>query len=212
MSDFLRVENLGIKVGEFSLDGFSLAVGEGECVSLMGPSGCGKSTVVEAICGLRGQWLRSGTMVLNGVDITHAAAGARGIGLVPQDVVLFPSLTVREHLEFGPRLRGWKRGLIKERVENLAEGLGLESLLGRLPEGLSGGEARRVALGRAMALCPRLLCLDEALSGLDEERYEEVLAMMGQVMKEEKMTTLHVTHSRAEAEVLGDRICQMVPV
>ncbi len=209
MSGFLTVENLAVKVGSFELSDFSFEIAEGECLSLMGPSGCGKTTVMEAICGLRNEWIQAGEICLGGEEITGLPAGARGVGLVPQDIVLFPTMTVREHLEFGPRLHGWRRKAIAERVEGLSEGLGLGDLLERLPQGLSGGESRRVALGRALALRPSLLCLDEALSGLDEARHEEVLTMIRGMIEREKVTTLHVTHSLAEARMLGDRILEM---
>ena len=210
MSGFLRLEKLAVRVGAFELRDFSLEIAEGECLSLMGPSGCGKTTVMEVICGLREAWRQAGKIYLGGEDVTNLAAGGRGVGLVPQDVVLFPTMTVREHLAFGPRLHGWKRKAMGERVESLAVGLGLEDLLERLPKGLSGGESRRVALGRALALRPRLLCLDEALSGLDEARHEDVLTMIRAMIEREKVTTLHVTHSIVEARALGDRVLEMV--
>jgi len=94
-------------------------------------------------------------------------------------------------------------------VESLARDLGLEGLLSRLPEGLSGGEARRVALGRALALRPQLLCLDEALSGLDEARHDEVLGVIRKMIEREGVTALHVTHSKKEAEAIADRVVVM---
>ena len=210
MKDFLRVENLAVRAGTFQLESFSLEVREGESVSLMGPSGCGKTTLLEVICGLRSEWVSEGRIFLAGEEITHDSVGSRGVGLVPQDVVLFPKMTVRENMEFGLKLHGWRKVKVRERVEALAESLGLVDLLGRMPLRLSGGEARRVALGRALALRPRLLCLDEALGGLDEARHEEVVAMIRRVVEQEKVTLLHVTHSRAEASALGGRICEML--
>jgi ABC-type molybdate transport system ATPase subunit len=91
----------------------------------------------------------------------------------------------------------------------LAVDLGLEKLLNRLPDGLSGGEARRVALGRALALKPRLLCLDEALTGLDEARHDEVLGVIRKMIEREGVTALHVTHSKTEAEAIADRVVVM---
>jgi ABC-type sugar transport system ATPase subunit len=143
------------------------------------------------------------------MEVTNLSPGARGIGLVPQDIALFPSLTVREQIEFGPKLHGWEPKEVKARVESLARDLGLEKLLSRLPEGLSGGEARRVALGRALALRPQLLCLDEALSGLDEARHDEVLGVIRKMIERERVTALHVTHSKKEAEAIADRVVLM---
>lgn len=204
----LKIHNLTVKVGDFHLDDFSLEVAEGECVALMGPSGCGKTTIVETICGLRNEVV-SGRIVLGEIDLMGVVPGGRGVGIVPQDIALFPTLTVREHLEFAPRLRGWKRKEIKRRAEELADDLGLTGLLDRLPEKLSGGEARRVALGRALAVKPKLLCLDEALTGLDERRHQEVLQVVRAMIEKEKVTTLHVTHSREEAEAIADRVVVM---
>ena len=209
MSDrMLILEQVTVQAGEFVLSPFSLEVGEGECVALMGPSGCGKTTLLETVCGLRDGPV-GGRIFLGGIEVTNLPPGARGIGLVPQDVALFPSLTVREQMEFGLKLHGWKLEEIKERVKNLAGDLGLEGLLSRLPKGLSGGEARRVALGRALALRPKLLCLDEALSGLDEARHDEVLGVIRKMIEREGVTALHVTHSKKEAEAIADRVVVM---
>ena len=205
----LEIDRLTLKAGEFLLRGFSLSIEEGECVALMGPSGCGKTTVMEAVCGLRSEGVLSGRISLGGEEITRLPPGARRIGLVPQDVALFPTLTVREQLEFGPKLHCWDRDEMKSRVEGLASDLGLSDLMERLPKGLSGGEARRVALGRALSLRPRLLCLDEALTGLDEARHDEVLQLIREMIEREKVTALHVTHSRKEAEAISDRIVEM---
>ena len=204
----LVLEQVTVQAGDFVLSPFSLEIKEGECLALMGPSGCGKTTLLETVCGLR-EGPVGGRVVLDGLEVTNLPPGARGIGLVPQDVVLFPSLTVREQIEFGPKLHGWKPEEIKERVESLARDLGLEGLLSRLPEGLSGGEARRVALGRALALRPQLLCLDEALSGLDEARHDEVLVVIRKMIEREGVTALHVTHSKKEAEAIADRVVVM---
>ncbi|MEN8855265.1 MAG: ATP-binding cassette domain-containing protein [Akkermansiaceae bacterium] len=204
----LILENVTVKVGSFVLPEFSLEIAKGECVALMGPSGCGKTTLMETVCGLR-RGLTGGQIFLDGLDVSELPPGARGIGLVSQDIALFPTLTVREQLEFGPKLHGWNAKEIRERAEGLAADLGLEKLMGRVPLGLSGGEARRVALGRALALKPRLLCLDEALSGLDEERHEEVLQVIRKMIESEGVTALHVTHSRKEAEAISDRVVVM---
>ncbi|MCX8237792.1 MAG: ABC transporter ATP-binding protein [Akkermansiaceae bacterium] len=204
----LALEKVTARVGRFVLPEFSLEIQEGECVALMGPSGCGKTTLMETVCGLR-NGVTSGRILLDGVDITSLPPGARGIGLVPQDVALFPTLKVRDQLEFGPKLHGWDSSETKVRVEGLALDLGLEMLLDRSPGGLSGGEARRVALGRALALRPRLLCLDEALTGLDEARHTEVLAVIRKMIEREGVTALHVTHSKREAEAIADRVVVM---
>ena len=204
----LEVRHLTVRVGAFEIRDFSLEVAAGECVALMGPSGCGKTTLVEAVCGV-GEGEGSGTIRLDGRDVVRLPPGERGIGWVPQDVLLFPGMTVRGHLEFGLRARGWERGRIAHRVNELAKGLGLEGLLDRRPLGLSGGEERRVALGRVLAVRPVLLCLDEALTGLDEKTHGQVLAVVRTMVRKEGVAALHVTHSRAEAEAIADRVVEM---
>lgn len=203
----LSIQHLHLRAGQFERRDVNLEIAPGECVALMGPSGCGKTTLLETVCGLRQP--ASGAIVLDGTDITSLTPGARGIGLVPQDVALFPSLTVAEQLAFGPDLHCWPKNETKERIETLADSLDITPLLDRLPTNLSGGEARRVALGRALALRPRLLCLDEALNGLDEELHQEILTLIRDMIKREQVTALHVTHSSTEAKSLADRVVRM---
>lgn len=167
----------------------------------MGPSGSGKTTVMEAICGLRK--VHGGQIVLDGRDITHLRPGERTVALVPQDNVLFPHLNVRDHLNFGPQLQKWPKQEALQRVDELAEALGLKPLLDRKPAMLSGGEAKRVALGRALATRPKLLCLDEALTGLDTQSHEETLDAIKSVITKENITTFHITHSPQEAQRLS---------
>ena len=173
----------------------------------MGASGSGKTTLMEALCGLR--HISAGTIHLDNRNITHLRPGERGIALVPQDNVLFPHLTVREHLAFGPSIQQWSKPDIVERVDQLAQQLGITSLLNRTPENLSGGEAKRVALGRALATRPSLLCLDEALTGLDDDTYAEILDLLKTTIAENSLTTLHITHNRAEARQLADTIIEI---
>jgi ABC-type sugar transport system ATPase subunit len=203
----LEIRQLHLRAGDFRLDDFQLEVAGGECVALMGPSGGGKTTLLETICGLRQP--ASGSIRLDGRDITRLPPGARGIGLVPQDIALFPTLSVAEQIAFGPRLHRWPAAETRERVRTLAQALDIVPLLDRSPQGLSGGEARRVALGRALALRPRLLCLDEALGGLDEALHGEILAVIRAMIRREGVSVLHVTHSSAEAAAIADRIVRI---
>lgn len=162
---------------------------------------------MEAICGLRK--ITSGTLTLDGVDITHLRPGDRNVALVPQDNVLFPHLDVREHLSFGPQIQKWQKADIDHRVEELASELGITHLLDRKPSMLSGGESKRVALGRALASRPKLLCLDEALTGLDDKTHSETLELLRHTVATEKIATLHITHSQAEAENLATKVLQI---
>jgi molybdate/tungstate transport system ATP-binding protein len=128
---------------------------------------------------------------------------------VPQDRALFQTMTVREHLAFAPRLRRWTKAAIDGRVAELAGLLSLGPLLERKPAGLSGGEAQRVALGRALAARPGVLCLDEPLSALDDETREEMIELLRTVRRQTGVTTLHVTHHLEEATLLADVVLQL---
>ena len=161
-----------IRQGGFCLHDVSLEVPAGQYAVLMGKTGSGKTTILEAICGLRP--LAAGRIRLMDRDVTRLKPGARGVGYVPQDAGLFSRLTVREHLAFALVIRRWSREAIRQRVDALAQLLRIEHLLERRPHGLSGGEAQRVALGRAMAMRPGVLLLDEPLGALDEDTRQEM--------------------------------------
>jgi ABC-type sugar transport system ATPase subunit len=179
----------------------------GSHTALMGRTGSGKTTLLEGICGLRS--VRSGSIWVGDREVTNLLPGQRGIGLVPQDGALFDHLTVRQHLEFALEVRGWATERRETRSQELAEWLGLTSLLDRLPAGMSGGERQRVALGRALAFHPPVLCLDEPLSALDDQTRGEIVAVLTEIRNRTGITILHITHNRSEAERLADRILHL---
>jgi len=199
----IEVRNVSLRVGAFSLNNISFSVPRGVYGMLMGRTGCGKTSLLEAICGLKP--IISGEILLLGRDVTKLKPAERGIGLVPQDGALFSTMTIREHLAFALHIRDWRNSEIRTRVDELAELLGLGKLLDRKPQGLSGGEVQRVALGRALACRPGILCLDEPLSAVDEETRGEMHELLRTVQKHTGVTALHVTHSRTEARALGNR-------
>src|SRR5205085_1321628 len=135
----------------------------------------------------------SGRIVLMDRDVTNLKPAERGIGYVPQDGALFPTMTVQEHLAFALRIRHWERRRIEETVTEIAGLLGLQHLLDRKPAGLSGGEAQRVALGRALSFHPGVLLLDEPLSALDEATRAEMYELLRAVRRRTGVTALHVT-------------------
>ncbi len=198
------VENLCIRQGAFCLDGVSLEVPAGAYGVLMGRTGTGKTTILEAICGLRP--VEAGRIRLPVGDATGLRPAERGIGYVPQDAALFPTMTVEEHLAFPLRIRRWPKDRVRRRVADLAAMLGIGPLLGRRPFGLSGGERQRIALGRAMAFHPAVLCLDEPLSALDHETREQMYDLLAGVRRQSGATVLHVTHSRRDARRLADTL------
>ena len=190
-----------IVAGTFRLQEISFCVDRGQYAVLMGQTGQGKSTILEAICGLR--QLPVGRIRINEQDVTDWSVADRGIGYVPQDLALFPTMTVRQHLTFALKLRRWSTDNIQHRTEELASRLGIKPLLDRYPRGLSGGESQRVALGRALSFRPNVLLLDEPFSALDDVTRREMYALLKNVTQAESVTTLHVTHSQDEAEVLA---------
>jgi molybdate/tungstate transport system ATP-binding protein len=196
------VDGLWIEQGSFGLQDVSFSIPSGAYGVLMGPTGSGKTTLLEALCGLRP--VLRGRIVLPIGVATGLRPSERGIGYVPQDGVLFPTLTVAEHLAFALHVRRWPQGRIDQRVRELAAMLSLERLLPRLPPGLSGGERQRVALGRALAFRPAVLCLDEPLSALDHALREQLYALLANVRSQTGVTVLHVTHCQDEADRLAD--------
>jgi molybdate/tungstate transport system ATP-binding protein len=203
----ISLADVTIRQGLFALRNIALTVPTGQYGVLMGKTGCGKTTLLEAICGLRR--VRSGAVRLLGCDVPRLRPADRGIGYVPQDLALFSTLTVREHLAFALVVRGRRLSEISARVQELAGLLGIAHLLDRRPHGLSGGEAQRVALGRALAMRPQVLLFDEPLSALDDETREEMYDLLRSVRRAMTVTVLHVTHNRSEASRLADCLFQL---
>lgn len=203
----IELRDVSIRAGSFALHGISLRIERGEYVVLMGRTGRGKTTLLEAICGLR--TLAGGQILLHDRDVTQWSPAEREIGYVPQDLALFPTMTVRDHLEFALRLRRASRELLRQRVDEMGALLGIAPLLGRRIQGLSGGESQRVALGRALSFRPSVLLLDEPLSSLDEATREDMHGLLRAIRERTGVTTLHVTHSRQEALALADRLLNL---
>lgn len=194
----IAVEGLSIRQGEFALRDVSLVIPTGAYAVLTGPTGCGKTTLLECLAGLRTP--TAGRITLAERDVTSLPPATRNVGYVPQDTAVFPTLSVWHNLAFGLTVRNVRRELVEQRVSELAERLGLTHLLRRRAVGLSGGEAQRVALGRALAFHPPVLLLDEPLNAVDpltRDRVTETLRTRGS-----GCTVLHVTHAAAEAEPL----------
>ncbi len=200
----IAVENLTVRAGAFALESVSLHIPTGQYAVLMGKTGSGKTTLLEAVAGLK--TVRGGRVRLLGRDVTALKPAERGVGYLPQDLALFPAMTVRRHLEFAPEVRRWSREATAARVTELADLLGIAHLLDRRPEGLSGGEAQRVALGRALSFRPSVLLLDEPLSALDDETRQEMYALLRSVQRQTGVTALHVTHNINEAKALADQL------
>lgn len=202
------LDHISIQQGKFSLANVSLEIPTGSYAVLMGRTGSGKSTLLELIVGFRRPI--AGRVYLHGIDVTDWNPAVRGIGYVPQDGALFSRMSVREHLAFSLRIRRAAQTDIQQRVNELASLLGITNLLDRRPGRLSGGERQRVALGRALSFQPRILCLDEPLSALDDQTREEMFVLLQEVRRRTGVTTLHVTHNESEAVALADDVFRIV--
>lgn len=203
----IRLEGIGYSAGKFVLDDVHLEIGTGQYAVLMGQTGQGKTTLLEILCGLR--TASTGRVIIQGVDVTGWSPGDRQIGYVPQDLALFPNMTVRQQLAFPLRLRRQTRRQMEQRVAELSRWLGISHLLDRTVHGLSGGEAQRVALGRAISFKPSVLLLDEPLSALDAETRGDMHELLKRLKQSTGMTTLHITHNADEAEALADRLFRL---
>lgn len=202
----LKIDNLALRLGDFSISDLSLDIQEGEYIVVLGMSGVGKTVLLEVLSGLLK--CDQGTVWLDGVDITRRKIQDRPIRLVYQDQALFPHMSVRKNIEFGLRCQKSSTAEIEKIVAELSERLKVQHLLDRAPSTLSGGEAQRVALGRALATNPRLLLLDEPLSALDPQSRSEI-QMLLRNMHRNGRTVIHVTHDYEEAVSLATRIVLM---
>ena len=194
------------------LQNLSIYIGAGEIVALTGPSGSGKTTLLRCIAGL--EVVESGTILLSGEEITSKPAHLRRIGLVFQDNQLFPHLNVAKNISYSLMIQGTKRKLMDEKVAEVLELVGLTHLSQREVFKLSGGEAKRIAVARALVAQPKVLLLDEPLNGLDKELHARLLADLGTLLRLRGTTTLHVTHDQDEANAIADRvldICDLMP-
>ena len=185
------------------LDHVSLHADTGEIVAVLGPSGSGKSTLFRVIAGLLAA--DDGTVSIDGRDITTTPPHQRGVGMVFQDDQLFPHLDVAANIAFGLRMRGVSRAVRQQRVDELLDLVGLPGFGGRDVSALSGGEAKRVALARSLAVQPRVLLLDEPLTGLDRDLHDRLAEDLRAVLRSTGVTALLVTHDIDEAAVVADR-------
>jgi len=205
MTPYLSIESLSVAYGATTvLDRVSLSVARGEMIALLGSSGCGKTSLLRAIAGFVTP--STGTIRVDGVDITHLPPEKRATAMMFQSYALWPHMNVAANIGYGLRMRGWKADAIAARVAEMLKLLQLDGYEGRSVTELSGGQRQRVALGRALAVDPHLLLLDEPMSNLDYKVRLELRHELRALQRRIGITAVYVTHDREEALTLADRI------
>nr|MBU1327729.1 ATP-binding cassette domain-containing protein [Candidatus Omnitrophota bacterium] len=201
----LEIKNISRVWGNFSLKNISLDISPGEYIVLLGPSGSGKTLLLSTIAGVYTP--DNGQISLKGKDITSLPPQKRFVGYVFQKNYLFPHMSVRQNIIFGMKHHGYTKKEMSAMTGYLRNLLNLSSILDRHDTRfLSGGEAQKVALARALAIKPDLLLLDEPMSSLDYDNRNSIIETLKHVNKELKLTTIHVTHDITEAKSLAHRI------
>ena len=196
------------RFGNFTaLDDVSLEVPSGSLTALLGPSGSGKSTLLRVIAGLESP--QTGTVELDGVDVSGQAARKRGVGFVFQHYAAFKHMTVRENVAFGLKVRKRPRAEVKRRVDELLELVQIAGWADNYPAQLSGGQRQRMALARALAVEPKVLLLDEPFGALDARVRKDLRAWLRRLHDEMHVTTIFVTHDQEEAMDIADQIVLM---
>ncbi len=205
---FLEINNLNKTFGNTAaVQDFDLQVEKGEFISLLGPSGCGKTTTLRMVAGF--EIPSSGKIMFNGEDITNKPSNQRNVGMVFQSYALFPNLTVAGNIGFGLSLARKPSKEIKRRVSEMLDLIHMPEYANRYPFQLSGGQQQRVALGRALALSPAMLLLDEPLSALDAKIRVSLRSEIRAIQRELGITALYVTHDQEEALSISDRTVVM---
>ncbi|MBT0565395.1 sulfate/molybdate ABC transporter ATP-binding protein [Williamsia sp. CHRR-6] len=201
----ISVTGANKRYGDFvALDDVSLEIPAGSLTALLGPSGSGKSTLLRAIAGL--DHLDSGSVVINGDNVTHVSPQQRDIGFVFQHYAAFKHMSVRDNVAFGLTIRKRPKAEVSARVDELLEVVGLAGFQNRYPAQLSGGQRQRMALARALAVDPKVLLLDEPFGALDAKVREDLRKWLRRLHDEVHVTTVLVTHDQQEALDIADRI------
>jgi molybdopterin-binding protein len=199
----LEIKDINVQLGNFALKSVRFSAEKGDYFILLGVSGAGKSMILETIAGLL--YCESGSIILDGKDITHEKIQNRGVGLVFQDHAVFPHMTVRENIAYSLHGNSLSHSEKTERINVIARQIDIYSLLDRSPSTLSGGELQRVALARTLVQQPKVLLLDEPLASLDTQLRSELRSLLRKLNRSGQ-TIIHVTHDYEEALSLGTKI------
>ena len=204
----LVLENISKHFGSLvAVQNVDLVIEPGEFICFLGPSGCGKTTLLRIITGFEQQTI--GNLIYDGNVINDVIPQKRDFGIVFQSYALFPNMTVHQNIVFGLKMRKVPKKLSDERVSEILQLMGLTDWVGHYPSQLSGGQQQRVALGRALAINPKVLLLDEPLSALDAKIRLRLRTVIKKLQEELGITMIYVTHDQEEALALADRVVVM---
>lgn len=208
MADFLVFEGVSKNYGELrAVDSVSLSIHKGEIFSLLGPSGCGKTTLLRCCAGFEDP--DAGRIILDGRDITGLPPHERKVNTVFQNYALFPHLTIRDNIAFGPRTARWSKKETDKEIARMLELIQMEDYADRKVTEISGGQKQRVAIARALINRPQVLLLDEPLAALDLKLRQRMLVELDAIHDEVGITFVYVTHDQSEAMGISDRIAAM---
>jgi spermidine/putrescine transport system ATP-binding protein len=208
MASYLRFEKVTRRFGSFTaVNDVTLDIEKGETFSLLGPSGCGKTTLLRMLAGFDKP--DAGRVLLDGKDITHLPPDQRPVNTVFQSYALFPHLSVRDNIAFGPKIAKWTPDKIQRGVDEMLELVDLKPHADKKPSQLSGGQKQRVAIARALVNKPKVLLLDEPLAALDLKLRQRLLVELDAIHDEVGITFIYVTHDQGEAMSISDRIAVM---
>ena len=204
---FVEIQNISKKFSDFSLNNISIEVEQGKILTLMGESGSGKTSILRIISGLDNP--DSGKVLISGRDVTEIRAGKRNVGMIFQDLALFPHMTAYDNIAYGLRSYRYKESRIEQMVSNISETLRISSLLEKYPGNISGGEKQRVAMARSLVMKPDLLLMDEPMSSLDPGLRNDIMVEIKSISRKLDQTIIYVTHDVKEGLFLGDSIVYM---
>ena len=190
-----------------ALDDVSFDVNDGEFLAILGPSGCGKTTILRSLIGLLN--VDSGSIMMDGKDITHASPADRNMGIVFQNYALFENMSVLKNVQYALKMNKKTRANSKEEALKMIESMGLSEHANKKPGMLSGGQQQRVAIARTLVLRPRVILFDEPMSALDVETRLSLRAEIKRIQKEYSTTMIYITHDQEEAFAMADRIMVM---